>query len=234
MKQNGEIFFRKAQPLDIENIVNLELDIWGKEGANKNKISNRINTFPRGNLVADWNGSIVGYLSYEHVDDKRVGGAFTWAQITDNGTMCNSHVKNGEYAYGVNLTVGKKAQCMNLGEALMLYGMSDVIEDNKKGSFLGSRMPGFRNYSGRHPNVTADEYMRLKWRGRVRDSELRFYESLGFQVIRVLPDYFPDPESLDCGVLLFFANNLYMSEERELIAKAMKTEAKGMIKYGRR
>jgi ribosomal protein S18 acetylase RimI-like enzyme len=230
MKRGEEIIFRDATEEDIDEIISLEKEIWGEEGADERKIRSRMEVFPQGNLVAECNRAVVSYLAFQYVNDKRRSGNFTWTQVTDDGTICNSHIKNGNYAYGINLTVGRKAQCLNLGEALLYYGIGGLIRDNIKGSFLGSRMPGFKSYLRKHPKIGADEYIRLKWKGKARDPEIRLYESLGFQVLRVLPNYFPDPESMNFGVLLFLPNDLYMSEERGAIAQRMRTEAKNLIR----
>ena len=225
---NREFAFRDARESYIPDLVNLENDIWGVEGADKIKIQSRINVFPRGSIIAELNGCILGYQSFQYVNERR--DDFTWKQITDDGTIVRSHTMEGEYGYGINLTIARKAQCTKLGEALSLVAVSRVIEDNKKGSMLGSRIPGFRRYLKKHPQITADEYARLSWKGKPRDSELKLYGELGFELVRILPNYFPDPESLNYGALLFLPNDFYAKEYRFFISEELRKEAKNLIK----
>lgn len=226
------IEIRQAGMNDVEGLVKLEKEVWKDVGADEEKIVSRIETFSRGNIAALMNHSVVGYVSFEYVSDINKMGLFTWNMITDNGMILNTHDINGEFAFGVSLTVGMKAQRLNLGDALTFYGLSIVAEDNKMGTYLGSRMPGFAKYKKQNPGISAGEYIQLRWKGRPRDPELRLYEQVGFTICKLLPNFFPDSKSFNNGVLVYYPNNLYNHPEHKTEAEFMRSEALRIIKGG--
>lgn len=215
-RQAKGFLFRPAELGEVEKIAELERSVWGKEGASKDQLISRIETFPRGNFVAIKNEEIVAFCSIEYLDDISKLENFTWNDVTDNGYMRKSHKLDGDYVYGVNLSVFHKMSGYRLGNAMILFGLTILITDNKKGVFIGSRAPGFRAYNKRHPEVSIDEYIRIRRNGKLRDYELSIYEKEGFQILKALPGYFPDPDSLDNGVLVYWGNEVYDSPDRNL------------------
>jgi len=221
MKQRKRLdgfIFRPARLDDVGYIVELELSVWGKEaGAAKEEIISRIETFSKGNFVATLGGRIVAYGSLEYVDDVGQGANFSWAEITDDGFIAKSHKPKGEYIYGVNLSVHHSMNGRDLGSKMVLYCFIQAIISNKRGVFTGSRIPGFSNYLKHYPKTRAEDYITVYRNGKTRDYELRLYEEIGFRVIKVLPDYFPDPPSLDYGVLIYWTNNFFKNPFRKII-----------------
>lgn len=203
------ISFRQATLADVKKIVILEKEVWGDTGADEEKIASRIKIFPSGNIVAERDGSIVGYVSFQYVDDVTMIQNFSWSEITDNGKIIKSHKPNGEYIYGVNLSVIHSANGMGLGTALVLQGWVDMILKNKKGSFIGSRIPNFRSYKQSHPEIDVETYVKARRHGKPLDYELRLYGQEGLLPVKILPNYFPDPDSLDYGVLVYGKNPFY-------------------------
>jgi len=217
-KKKEKFVFRSATLADISDMVNLELAVWGENAANREQLISRINVFSAGNIIALLDKKVVGYLSLENVDNMNIQPDFSWSEITDNGTVAKSHRPQGQYMYGVNLSIHHSMSGQNLGLGLMLQAWRLMILTNKRGVFLGSRIPGFRNYKKHHPEVTAEEYIRLKRNGKLRDYELKLYAEDGLLALRVLPNYFPDPPSLDYGVLLYRKNPVYNWPFRKLWA----------------
>lgn len=227
--ESPTVFFRSASVADVERIVALERAIWGSEGANQSKILSRIKTFIRGNVVAVKGDNIIGYISFQYVERRQLEADFSWEDITDKGTIARSHSADGSFTYGVNLTVAQSAYGLKLGNALLMYSLARVIEDNREGSYLGSRIPGFRRFKEKNPDITVHEYVHLRWKGKLRDPELRMYEEEGFRVEKVLPGYFPDQESLDYGVLIFLPNACYNKEIGGSVAMEMQKSAVMMV-----
>jgi len=193
IRKNAKVGFRRATLSDVKRLVALEEDVWGENGADEEKIVSRINIFPAGNIIAEYDGDIVGYVSFQYVDDVVNMPNFTWAEITDDGTTVKSHRQKGEFIYGINLSVHHSMSGNGLGTALVLQGWIDMILNNKKGSFIGSRIPGFRNYNLSHPETKAENYIKLRRNGKLRDYELRLYEQEGLLPVKILPGHFPDP-----------------------------------------
>lgn len=208
MKKN-EFTFRTATLSDIEELVILEKNAWGENGASALKLSSRIKTFPEGNIIAFYQDRMVGYLCFQYVPNVIDWGHFSWDEVTDNGTMANSHCPDAEHMYGISLSVHKAMSGQKLGFGLTLQAWINMILNNKRGIFIGSRIPGFKRYRERHPEITAEEYIKLKRHGKLRDPELRMYEKDGVCAIKVLPNYFPDPASENYGVLLYRKNPFY-------------------------
>jgi ribosomal protein S18 acetylase RimI-like enzyme len=80
-----------------------------------------------------------------------------------------------------------------------------VIEPNKKGVYLGARMPRYHRFAQR---MTPEDFIGLNG-GKNQDPEIRLYLSAGFRVIRVIPGYMEDPDSCNNGVLMFWENPDY-------------------------
>ena len=98
---------------------------------------------------------------------------------------------------------------MGLGAALVLWGWTDMILNNKKGGFIGSRIPNFKAYKESHPEIDVETYVKLRRHGKPLDYELRLYGHEKFQLVKILPNYFPDTDSLDYGVLVYRKNPFY-------------------------
>jgi hypothetical protein len=135
---------------------------------------------------------------------------FTWADITSNGTLAESHDPKGDYSYGINLSVHYKANGLNISDALVMYGLAVMVRNNKKGGFIGSRIPGFKSFLKYHSGSSIEDYVNLRRKnGKLRDYELSLYEEAGFKVVKILPNYFPDPASLNFGALVYKKNPFY-------------------------
>lgn len=233
MKKNKErlkINFRQAEIRDLAELVELEKKVWKENAAGEDKILSRLLSFPEGNIVALYQEKIVGYVSFEYVDNLAKKDKFTWSDVTDNGYIKNSHRATGKYVYGLNLSVHHSMNGQNLGTALVLQVWADMIKKNKRGTFVGSRLPGFRNYKKHHPETTAEAYVALKRNGKPRDYELKLYQQEGLRIIKVLPNYFPDPPSLDYGVLVYRSNPFYNWPFKRLWAWAIKKIAPAFIR----
>lgn len=209
MKAKSNFSFRPATLADIDGLLALEKNVWKETGANREQLISRINIFPAGNIIALYNNEVVGYLSFEYINNVAKDKEFTWDFITDNGLINKSHKLNEQYMYGINISVHRKMSGQKLGFGLTLQAWINMILNNKKGIFIGSRIPGFSNYKKQYPDISAQAYIELKRGGKLRDPELRMYEKDGVCVIKLLPNYFPDPQSLNYGVLLYRKNPFY-------------------------
>ncbi len=215
-----EIIFRSAEISEVSQIVELEKSVWKEQAATSEQIKARIKNFPRGNFVALYENKIVAYCSIEYTEDLKEK-KFSWNEITDKGFTINSHKQSGEYVYGINLSVHHSMNGYKLGNRVIFFGILIVIEDNKKGVFIGSRLPGFAAYKKRYPETRAEEYANLKRNGRRRDYELSMYESEGFNLIKILPNYFYDPASLNYGALVYWGNPYHNRKDLDSLIKKL-------------
>jgi hypothetical protein len=69
--------------------------------------------------------------------------------------------------------------------------------------YLGSPVPGLREWREANPDRSVDDYVRATRRGMPLDPQLRYYRSRGFtKVVCAKPNYFPHERSLDYGAIL--------------------------------
>lgn len=204
-----KIKYRKAELNDVSNLAELERKVWGENGASKEMLISRINVFSEGNIIAVYKGNIVGYVGVEYCYNVSKIYFFSWNTVTDDGYIKNSHKKDGKFIYGINLSVDNKMTGYNISLGLTLRVWLLMIKNNKRGVFLGARIPGFRGYKKHNPSIKPDEYIRLLRHGHYRDPELRLYEKDGFYPIKAIPNYFPDPKSENYGALLYSKNPFY-------------------------
>lgn len=207
-----KVIIREATVADVADITALDEEVWKESPATCHKIKSRIETFREGNIVAELNGYIVGYLCLQFVNDI-TNSATTWSAITDDGFLVKSHKSDGEYMFGVNLTVSPRVAALGVGTQLLIAGWKLIIKANKKGCFLGSRIPGYHKRNG----TPIEKYVTMK-NGRYIDPELRYYQQSGFKVIKPLSNYFPDKESLNYGVLIYKENPFHRFPLRNLIS----------------
>lgn len=199
---------RNAEISDVKKILKLDNLVWKDFPANEEMIRSRIEVFPEGNFVAVFKDEIVGYLCLQFIDyDIENHPNFTWDEITDKGTLKLSHHSEGNYMYGVAMTVSPNFQNFNIGTRLIFAGWSLIVKYNKRGCMLGSRMPGYLAVKEKY---SPDEYIKLQREdGKLADPELRLYKGDGFTIVSALPNYEPDPESCDFGVLVYQANPFF-------------------------
>jgi hypothetical protein len=72
--------------------------------------------------------------------------------------------------------------------------------------YLGARIPGYH----KHSHIPVTDYVFEKSKsGKPIDPELYFYLKQGFEIVKIIPEYMEDPESLNYGVLIRWINPLY-------------------------
>ncbi len=65
---NLKIIIRQVTTNDLDSCVNVESNCYTSEGATKERIAKRIETFPQGFLVAEMNGQVVGIMNSASTD----------------------------------------------------------------------------------------------------------------------------------------------------------------------
>lgn len=194
---------REATERDLPALLKIDKEIWPTFRANEEAFLSRIRTFPHGQLVAIIDGNIAGSLftqriNYSEWEDK----SFTWNEITDNGTIRKTHRSNGQDLYGVGLAVAKNFQGMGIPDLLMVKIAKLVFKENLRAVYLGARMPGYHLKK----TISPWEYIEKKKNNYSVDPEIRLYQSAGFSVVKLLPNYMIDQDSSDYGVLMIHRN----------------------------
>lgn len=191
----------------LDQVVNVEQKAWPPElQAPREKFESRFNLFPQGFFVAKKEGKIVGVstaeiTTYNGAVDK------TWDEITDNGMIEGAHDPKGEGLYVVSVGVSPDAQGGGVGGKLVNAQKELTKKLGLKYLYLGARMPGYDAYCEQHGEIPAQEYLELGGEDHKRfDPEIRFYEKQGLEWVKLVPNFEPDPESRDFGVVMMWKN----------------------------
>jgi len=223
-KKKEKIKIRQAKFEDIPQIIFVEKEAWGEKGAaTKEMLESRIKTFQEGNLVAESDKKIIGVVFTEIVNYDPEKNSYSWYEITDSGFIKNSHNPDGNTIYGVGLSVLPSYQKLGIGSILLETIAKIAIKNNIKQAMLGGRIAEYYKYADK---MSPEEYIRqsVKTEKGVKplDPEIYFYQRAGLRIVKLIPNYFKDSESLDYGVLLLWNNPFYNKWYRWIGAKIFK------------
>lgn len=215
-----KIRFREATLDDIPQMVEIDKKAWWEEVAfTAEQFRSQIKRYPKGVLVAeaDEDGcrQLIGTICGLRVRSSFAESVHSWAEATGNGYF-TTHDPKGDVAFGANLSVLPEFERKGIGDKLFGQAAGVLVRGNMRYLVLGGRLPGLARFNQQRierglSRISGEGYAALRdERGRILDDELRFYLKQPFlEMIRVLPNYFPDPESENYGVLLKWTNPLY-------------------------
>jgi len=218
-----KIRIRQARVDDIEAILSVEKKAWPENlRASREMYESRLGTFPQGTLVAEGEGKIEGVVVVQIVNFRSVSDVCSWNEATDYGYIRKSHDPQGNTLYGVNLSVSPQTQS-RVAVALLEAVGKLAIRYNLKQIVLGGRIPSFARYlkhycqkngvsviSDKKRDKIAEDYIQAtNRRGNSLDPQITFYQKVGMKIIKLLPNYFEDPASLNYGILLLWTNPFY-------------------------
>ncbi|RQW18924.1 GNAT family N-acetyltransferase [Bacillus sp. C1-1] len=169
----------------------------GEQLWSKDDISAHVDTFPEGALLAEYNNTIVG--SATSLLTNAADHSHSWSDISDNGTIRQTHDPNGKTLYGIDLCVHPTYR--NLGIAKALYdARKETVRTLQLHRYAaGSRLPGYHHYT---QTLSIEEYVESVQAGKRTDPVLSFMLKQGLTVVRIEKDYLPDVESNNYGVLV--------------------------------
>jgi hypothetical protein len=205
--RSTKITVRQAKLEDIDRYLELQATRWNEDNmATREQLESRFKAYPQGMLVAMQGKEIVGMVYAMRITKYDYEALPSWDDITNKG-FCDNADPNGAAIFGVDLTTAVGVGHLAGDELLLGIGRL-VIRSGLKEALLGGRMPGYHEYA---PKMTAEDYFHAKNEaGEPLDHQIKYYTSIpGLKAIKVLPDYFNDPESLDYGVLLRWRNPLF-------------------------
>jgi hypothetical protein len=194
------MIIRQFHYADLPHVLQIEKEVWGATAASKVQIESRAATCPEGSIVAQHlNGDIVGYAAAQRIDSV---SSRSWCDVTDNGTISNSHKPDGQIAFGVGMSVLPKAARFGVsGMIIKKYAETFVVNEGCHLMMLGSRLPGYFRWKQQH-NQSIEHYLDKSRNGYSIDPELCLYERAGFQLLWPVANYFPDPASLNWGAMI--------------------------------
>ncbi len=235
-----KIKIRQARVDDIEAILLVEKKAWPENlRASREMYESRLGIFPQGTLVAEGEGGIEGVVVSQVIHFNSIPDISSWNEATDDGYIRNSHDPQGNTLYGVNLSVSPQTQS-RVAVALLEAVGKLAIRHNFKQIVLGGRIPSFARYLKHYCQKNgisvipdeerdriAEHYMRAtNRRGNPLDPQITLYQKAGMKIIKLLPNYFKDPESLNYGILLLWTNPFYGKPFRKFWSWRFKLKVK--------
>ncbi|MCL4785459.1 MAG: bifunctional GNAT family N-acetyltransferase/carbon-nitrogen hydrolase family protein [Verrucomicrobia bacterium] len=211
VKKKLPVRVREATRQDIPALVELnrvaypvlagENVVWGES-----HLLSHLRVFPRGQLVAEVKGQIVGAAASLIVnlgsDPLR---PHTWSGITDSGYF-TSHDPQGDTLYGADVYVHPDARGLGVGHALYEARRELCRKLNLRRILAGGRL---WNYHEHAKDMSPQEYAQRVVAGEFRDLVLSFQLREGFQLRGVMPNYLRDPKSHNYASLIEWLNPDY-------------------------
>ena len=149
--EKPKLLIRVAALKDAREISALSRKVYGKgEGYTPEEILGQINNFYEGQLVAEYEGKIVGHCATFQISEKTARTAHSWAEITGGGFAAR-HDPNGQILYGMEVSVDPDYRRLRIG--LRFYKVRRELCQHLglKGIIFGGRLPGYARRSAHIP-----------------------------------------------------------------------------------
>jgi len=186
-----------------------------------------IEKFPEGQICIEDNGKAVAIALSLIIDFSLFGDQHSYEQIVRGGTF-KSHDSEGDYLYGIDISVDPDYQGMRLGRRLY-DARKELAENlNLKGILLGGRISNYHKYSKK---MSAQQFIQKVKNRELFDPVLTFQLSNDFHVRNLLDDYWPgDHQSQGNAVLLEWIN-IYYQKKTKLIGRTKSIARLGVVQW---
>ncbi len=215
----AKVTIRHTQLHDIPALIDLQdrvyphIDPWEPE-----QVANQLDQFPQGQIVAEYDGKIVGCASSLIVSWDEWYEAHTWTEITDNGHF-DTHTPDAKTLYGAEVCVEPGLQGLGIGHALYEGRRALCKAMNLKRIIACGRLPGYEDYAKAFP--VALYAQKVVW-GDINDPVLSFQLHEGFRFCGVFDNYISqDKESKGYAALIVWLNPDYDSTQPTTIPEAI-------------
>jgi GNAT superfamily N-acetyltransferase len=192
----------------LDQVMKVEESAWPEElRASREKFLSRLTIFPEGLIALKINDQIKGVstsqISYFSYYDSSGNENYTWENLTDNGTIKSTHDHAGNALYIISIGVSEDVQGQGLGGKLLDEQKKLAQDLGLKYLFLGARIPGYKSYLENNGQISVEDYLKsVTKKGEPIDPEIRFYYRQGLRPVRVVPNFEPDEQSLNFGVVM--------------------------------
>ncbi|MBV8056533.1 MAG: hypothetical protein JO071_14970 [Deltaproteobacteria bacterium] len=207
---------------DVSRLRRLEVEKWGKEGASEYTLTRRIQNTPGFCWATfDSRGEALASCFVMGTTKQKILASKDWYETTDDGTA-SSHEASSLHWFGISLSSKSEHALADIA----IYMALEVLRKGIRAVYLGSPMPGFARWKQANPMGTAMQYVTswnlTKGKRLHIDPLLRSYVKAGFEIVDVLPNYFPHARSLNWGALICIRNWLWFASGLfKLVSKSM-------------
>lgn len=211
------ITVRHASLADAKALADLDAAVWGKDkAAPEEMMQARLERFAHGVLIAESDeGKIVGSACSHRIKGFDPDAELSWWGCSGEGVFGN-HERDGETAFGINIST-LASQPRGVGTKLIEETLRRiVVGGNCARGVVGCRFAGWSEYKLKNSNEfgtpTPEEYLGLRdGSGRCLDPHVRLFadivvDGVPFVPVRLLPNYYEDPDSENYGVLCMWMN----------------------------
>ena len=198
---------RRTQKQDIPALIALQRRVYPSIPPwSEHKLSEQLEVFPQGQIVAETENGIVGCASSLIVLWDDWADSHTWREITSSGTF-SEHNPEGRTLYGAEVFVDPALRGLGVGHLLYEGRRKLCRAMNLKRIIACGRLPGYEAYA----DAMGPEFYAQKvvW-GDFVDPVLSFQLREGFSYCGVIADYLPeDVESHGNASLIVWLNPDY-------------------------
>jgi hypothetical protein len=186
-------------PQDLDTLLALENTKWDeRQAASRDTLLKRLLAHPRLCIGAfdPVSGAALASLFMKPMAAHKLHSIRDWescaAEDSDPPVAARS-------LFGISLSsIDPKAV-----DAIMAFFWPHALKGGWREVILGSPIPGLSAWRRANPDAPVEQYVQSQRSGLPLDPQLRYYHRKGFdRILRVVPQYFPHPASLDFGVLL--------------------------------
>lgn len=205
---SSAVVVRHLRETDIPQVAELQRRAYPLQMPpwSRTTFAQQIAVFPQGQIVAAWEGEIVGCASSLIVQWDDWCDSHTWKEITASGTFAH-HTPEGRTLYGAEVFVAPDTRGMGVGHALYEARRTLCRAMNLKRIIACGRLPGYHRHAS---EMSAEDYAkRVVW-GDLSDPVLSFQIREGFSYCGVIEGYLPeDHESCGFASLIVWLNPEY-------------------------
>ena len=180
---------RALRATDIPEVIALQRRVYPTIPSwSPRRLSDQLDVFPQGQVVAEADEGIVGYAGSLVVLWDDWADSHTWKEITASGTF-QTHNPQGRTLYGAEVFVAPEMRGGGVGHMLYEARRTLCRAMNLKRIIACGRLPGYRAHAG---ELSPEGYaQRVVW-GDFRDPVLSFQLREGFSYCGVIEDYLPE------------------------------------------
>lgn len=198
-----------ASEKDLALYKQFQIASWGEEGCPDEKtLLSRLN-LKSCVFFLKKNNQLIGSSTFIQLREYDFNNPMSWYETTGNGT-CSTHDPMGEIGFGVDISLINNEQSVGFDASSAILNATAQLcaAKNLKCGIFGGRLISYSKYVEKYPDP--NDYLFKKVRNRYLDPHVQMCTKLvGLTPLKVIPNYFEDPLSLNYGVLYRWNNPFY-------------------------